>query len=165
MLMHACHMSHPLPFAQNIQRHSKPVVSAAMSSVPVDLIHLDQQLPSEVDTTLVSTQVPKTVTTDVFERRPGVNTLREWGQCILPEGKHRGKTFEEAFSPDQNYCAPAQESTCSVSLAQEFPEIWSCSNTDGLPWHVSRLREMGDPITLETERWGIPSLWRRSIKQ
>ena len=58
--------------------------------------YLDETLTVEVDPNLRgSHQFPNSVPTTVT-RPPNISTLRQWGQLVIPSGKHAGKTFMEA---------------------------------------------------------------------
>ena len=73
-----------------------------MTTREINIGYLDQPLTSEANPALShqSKMFPEGM--EKSQHPPEVTTLREWGQLTLPEGKHKGKTFSEAFK-DQNY--------------------------------------------------------------
>ena len=40
-----------------------------------------------------------------IKRPPGVDTVRQWGQQVLPEGKKQGMTFAQVYQEDARYRA------------------------------------------------------------
>ena len=61
---------------------------------------LDMPLPFPEDQNLSYMTKPEPV--EIF-RPPGVQNLRQWGQMVLPEGKHKGKSFQETVEQDYQY--------------------------------------------------------------
>ena len=55
----------------------------------------DTELPFAED-------IPK-VEGKIITRPPGVQTLRQWGEQVFPEGKHKGKTFHTVYHTDLKY--------------------------------------------------------------
>eukprot|EP00435_Cladocopium_sp_Y103_P031908 s2451_g8.t1 len=58
--------------------------------------YLDQIIQAEEDPRLMGSHQHADAVPTTIQRPPGVSTLRQWGQLIIPSGKHAGKSFEEA---------------------------------------------------------------------
>ncbi|CAE7186293.1 unnamed protein product, partial [Symbiodinium pilosum] len=67
---------------------------------------LDDPLSGQEDATLDESQINlQHFLTMGYVRPPNVGSLREWGQELLPSGKHRALTFEAAFHKHMPYAA------------------------------------------------------------
>lgn len=64
--------------------------------------YLRQMLQTPVDPSL---QCPRTTpgSDPTLSRPPGVQSLAEWGQQVIPSGKHAGKNFETMYEKDKMY--------------------------------------------------------------
>eukprot|EP00435_Cladocopium_sp_Y103_P036498 s2051_g9.t1 len=63
-------------------------------------VNLDNPLPFPEDPSL--TYMTVTVDEEV-KRPPGVHSLRQWGQMVMGEGKHKSLTFLEVIHKDRGY--------------------------------------------------------------
>ncbi|CAE7344232.1 unnamed protein product, partial [Symbiodinium natans] len=91
----------------------KQAISVQEALAAVDL---DQQLSGEEDTNLVKEKlVLEKYRTATFVKPPGIGTLREWGEVVLPEGKHKQSTHAQVFNKDMAYAALMARKTSLTS--------------------------------------------------
>eukprot|EP00435_Cladocopium_sp_Y103_P007070 s4910_g2.t1 len=116
----------------------------------------DQRLPSLISSCGLEGQanqelaIPKNqlpTPAEVFQRPPEVNTLRDWGKLVMPDGKHRGKTFEQAFT-DQNYVFQLKNRRATSAWAKNF-QMYSRCRVHYDYAHSKEMYEKGIPVTTE----------------
>eukprot|EP00435_Cladocopium_sp_Y103_P016153 s30_g4.t1 len=78
---------------------SVPVTSYAAHGTRVPLP--DAELQLQVDPGLAF----ENPTREVIHRPPGIQTLRQWGEQVFPEGKYQGATFISVCNKDAKYTA------------------------------------------------------------
>ena len=139
------HQPYPQPFAesQDPKAQCSPI-RFKMSLPKIDTSHLNRQLTGPVDPSL---QDDRTKTTEVFQRPPDVNTLREWGQCRLPSGKHQGKTFEQAYL-DRGYVYQLKNRVGVSTWVKSF-QNYSRARTEMDYQHTLYLQRNGSSVTLD----------------
>ena len=147
MLMKIAVSHHPQPYAQTSHQANQFAVQEKMSSHMIDLSYLDRPLDIKVDQSLTMPQKESETQTDVFLRPPEVNTLREWGQMILPDGKHKGKTFEEAYT-DQNYVFQLRNRRATSTWVRNF-QMYGKTRVHHDHTHSQEMFDKGIPVTSE----------------
>ena len=99
---------------------------------------LDQPLPYPEDPSL--TYMTVTVDEDV-KRPPGIHSLRQWGQMVMGEGKHKGQSFMDVISKDReysNWMKKHQRLSSDWALSfQNFVKAWD--QTQGVNQNVKAL--------------------------
>jgi hypothetical protein len=65
--------------------------------------YLDAELSGEEDPGLMDTQMYMQAPEISYKVPPGVKTLAQWGQLVIPSGKKAGKTFQQVFEEDDGY--------------------------------------------------------------
>ena len=118
-----------------------------MPTEQIDTSYLDQKLQSEINPELTMAKNPQTSSAEVLQHPPEVSTLREWGQYVLPEGKHRGKTFSEAFK-DQNYVFQLRNRKAVSQWVKSF-QMYSRTRVQADYIQSQKLQEQGFPVTVE----------------
>ena len=121
-------------------------------------MNLDQPLSGEENEELGTDQFNLHTFKDAtYTKPPGIVSLREWGSVIIPDGKHRGMTHEEAFNTDLQYSLLMARKTTLTSA-------WSLSFAN---YVTARLKTAANqpktkqPVVktegYESEGWGIVS--------
>ena len=118
-----------------------------MPTEQIDTNYLDQKLQSEINPELTMAKNPQTSSAEVLQHPPEVSTLREWGQYVLPEGKHRGKTFSEGFK-DQNYVFQLRNRKAVSQWVKSF-QMYSRTRVQADYIQSQKLQEQGFPVTVE----------------
>ena len=147
MLMKIAVLHHPQPYAQTSHQANQFAVQEKMSSHMIDLSYLDRPLDSKVDQSLTMPKKVSETQTDVFLRPPEVNTLRDWGQMILPDGRHKGKTFEEAYT-DQNYVFQLRNRKATSNWVKNF-QMYGRARVQHDHAHSQEMFNKGIPVTTE----------------
>eukprot|EP00435_Cladocopium_sp_Y103_P062813 s917_g24.t1 len=115
---------------------SRAVIGNAKGS---DVVQANQELA------IPKNQLPTPA--EVFQRPPEVNTLRDWGKLVMPDGKHRGKTFEQAFA-DQNYVFQLKNRRATSAWVKNF-QMYSRCRVHYDYAHSKEMYEKGIPVTTE----------------
>eukprot|EP00435_Cladocopium_sp_Y103_P031002 s399_g7.t2 len=66
--------------------------------------YLETELSGEEDPGLQSNQTYMNAPEQTYKVPPGVKTLSQWGQQVIPSGKKAGMTFTQVFDQDDGYC-------------------------------------------------------------
>ena len=109
--------------------------------------HLDRILDAETNPELTMAQTSAPASSEVFQRPPEVNTLRQWGQFLLPEGKHKGERYEEAFK-DQNYVFQLRNRKAVSQWVKGF-RMYSRIRVQADYQQAMQLQAKGIPVTIE----------------
>ena len=105
---------------------------------------LDRPLPFPEDPSM--TYMTQNVEEKV-SRPPGVTSLRQWGSMVMPEGKHKTKSFMEVVTQDPEYSRwmvkhPGLRSDWAVSF-QNFVKAWNQSQGHGQSMQLGARPKMG----------------------
>ena len=119
-------LRHPLLCALNVRRSlnmpstSDKAVQKMKATMPE--VDLEQPLSGSEDASLADEQLMLEQFLEVeFQKPPGINNLRSWGEVILPAGKLKGRSHAEAYDFDLAYAVlMAKKQTLSSPWALSY---------------------------------------------